>query len=227
MVTADSVFAVGARTVTKPSDFDLDADEIVTAAVEIFQESGLDAVSMRSVSLRLGVSPVPLYSRIGNKDALLDAIADRLLADLAPPSNENERWDEYGLRWVRELRSRLRRARDSRLILWPERDAYMEASRPLVDAMLRGGFPADAAVQACRLLTWATVGFVAVECGVEPPANRRRRRRGRPGGDPGGVDPAEVDTLFDLHIRYVIDGITRDAEHDVDRPPTPRKRRGR
>ena len=55
---------------TKPSDFDLDAEEIVTAAVEIFEESGLDAVSMRSVSSRLGVSPVPLYSRIGNKDAL-------------------------------------------------------------------------------------------------------------------------------------------------------------
>jgi TetR/AcrR family tetracycline transcriptional repressor len=39
---------------------------------------------MRSVSARLGVSPVPLYSRVGNKDVLLDAVADRLLADLAP-----------------------------------------------------------------------------------------------------------------------------------------------
>ena len=71
---------------TKQPDFDLDADEIITAAVEILQEFGLDAVSMRNVSSRLGVSPVPLYSRIGNKDALLDAVADRLLADLPPPA---------------------------------------------------------------------------------------------------------------------------------------------
>ena len=33
----------------KPSDFDLDAEEIVAAAVDIFREQGLDAVSMRSV----------------------------------------------------------------------------------------------------------------------------------------------------------------------------------
>jgi TetR/AcrR family tetracycline transcriptional repressor len=72
------------RPATKSSGFELDAHEIVTAAVEIFEESGLDAVSMRSVSARLGVSPVPLYSRVGNKDVLLDAVADRLLADLAP-----------------------------------------------------------------------------------------------------------------------------------------------
>ena len=63
----------------------------MTAAVEIFEESGLDAVSMRSVSARLGVSPVPLYSRIGNKEALVDAIADRLLANLAPPAPKTRR----------------------------------------------------------------------------------------------------------------------------------------
>jgi AcrR family transcriptional regulator len=194
---------------TKPSNFDLDAVEIVTAAVEIFQESGLDAVSMRSVSSRLGVSPVPLYSRIGNKAALLDAIADRLLLDLAPPSNEGEPWSEYGMRWARELRVRLRRARDSRLIVSPGREAYVEASRPLVETMRRDGFAADAAVQACRLLTWATVGFAAVESGAEPP--KRSRGRARPGGDPGGVNAAEIDELFDLHIRYVIEGIARDV----------------
>jgi TetR/AcrR family transcriptional regulator, tetracycline repressor protein len=197
---------------TKQPELDLEADEIVTAAVEIFQESGLDAVSMRSVAARLGVSPMPLYSRVGNKDALLDAIAERLLTDLAPPATDDEPWDAYALRWARELRARLRRARDSRLILLPGRDAYVVASRPLIDVMRRDGFAPDAAVQACRLLMWATVGFGAVESGVEPPG--RRRLRTRPGSDPGGVEPAEVDELFDLHVRYVIDGIARDADRD-------------
>jgi AcrR family transcriptional regulator len=169
---------------------------------------------MRSVSSRLGVSPIPLYSRIGNKEALLNAIADRLLIDLAPPTNEGEPWREYGVRWARELRARLRRARDSRLIVWPGREAYVEATRPLVETMRRDGFAPDAAVQATRLLTWATVGFAAVESGVKPPG--RTRRRARPGGDPGGVDAAEVDTLFDLHIRYLIDGIAHDAALERD-----------
>jgi TetR/AcrR family tetracycline transcriptional repressor len=201
------------RPAARQTELDLDADEIVTAAVAIFEESGLDAVSMRSVAARLGVSPVPLYSRVGNKDALVDAIAERLLADLAPSARAGERWDAYALRWARELRLRLRRARDSRLLLWPGRDAYVQASQPLVEAMRDAGFEPDAAVQACRLLTWTVVGFGAVESGVEPP--RRGRKRSRPGADPGGVTAAEVEALFDLHIGYLIDGIARDAECGV------------
>ena len=153
---------------------------------------------------------MPLYSRVGNKDALVDAIADRLLADLAPPPEVGEAWSEYAVRWARSLRDGVRRARDSRLVVWPGREAYVEASRPLVEVLRRDGFAPDAAVQACRLLTWATVGFGAVESGVEPPG-RRRRRRSRPGSDPAGVDRAEADTLFDLHIRYVVQGIAGDA----------------
>ena len=202
----------------KASEFELHAEEIVDAAVEIFQEGGLDAVSMRSVSTRLGVSPVPLYSRVGNRDALVDAIADRLLEDLAPPSNGGETWNDYALRWTRELRARLGEARDSRLIVWHGREAYVEASRPLIKAMRRDGFASDAAVQSCRLLTWATVGFGAVESGVEPPS--RRRPRARPGGDPDGVDQADTDALFDLHIRYLIEGISRDI---APAPPPTRK----
>lgn len=209
---------------TKQSDFQLDADEIVTAAVDIFHESGLNAVSMRSVSMRLGVSPIPLYSRIGNKDALIQAIADRLLADLAPLIRDDEPWGDYAARWAQELRTRLRQARDSRLILSPGRGAYVAASRPLVEVMRRDGFAGDAAVQACRLIMWATVGFGAVETGAEPP--EQRRRGSRPGGDPGGLDTDEVDTLFALHIRYLIDGLTRDAAGEVARPPLGRGRRG-
>ncbi len=212
-------------TSTKGSEFDLDADAIITAAVAIFHESGLDAVSMRSVAARLGVSPVPLYSRVGNKDALVDAVADRLLADLAPAVRAGEAWDAYARRWAREVRTRLRRARDSRLLLWPGRDAYVQASQSLVDAMRGGGFDTDAAVQACRLLTWTVVGFGAVESGVEPP--RRGRRRSRPGADPGGVSAAEVEELFDLQIRYLIDGIKRVAQPSAGRPTTATRRQAR
>jgi AcrR family transcriptional regulator len=216
----------------RPVDFELDADEIVSAAVDIFRESGLDAVSMRSVSGRLGVSPVPLYSRIGNKQALVEAIADRLLADVAPPFDDGESWAEYAVRWTQALRARLRLARDSRLIVTPHRTAYVEASRPLIEVMRRDGMSADAAVQACRLVMWATVGFGAVESGARPPT--RRRGRTRPGGDPGGVEQGEIDALFDLHIHYLIDGIQAEEKTErgagrtrgsTTRPATGRRRR--
>ncbi|MHA6764206.1 TetR family transcriptional regulator [Streptacidiphilus sp. PAMC 29251] len=199
----------------KPHDLALDADQIVAAAVSILNEQGLDAVSMRSVSARLGVSPVPLYSRVGNKEALIEAIADQLLADLAPPGAEDEPWTAYAPRWAAELRLRLRQMRDSRLIVAPRRQAYVEASRPLVEAMRRDGLAADAAVRACRLVMWATVGFVALEAGAEPPVGGARRGV-RPGGDAGGVSAEDADTLFALHIRYLVEGIARDAADGPD-----------
>jgi AcrR family transcriptional regulator len=194
----------------KPSELDLEADEIVTAAVEIFRESGLEAVSMRSVSSRLGVSPVPLYSRVGNKESLVEAIADRVLGNPAPPVREGEDWAAYAVRWARALRNRLRLTRDSRLMVPPDRAGYVEASRPLVEVMRYAGMTDDAAVQACRLVMWATVGFATVESGASQRESPKGRKRVRAGGDPAGVDRREVDALFDMHIRYLIDGIRSD-----------------
>jgi TetR/AcrR family tetracycline transcriptional repressor len=192
-----------------PSELELDADQIVAAAVEIMRESGLDAISMRSVANRLGVTPPPVYSRIGNKDALIDAVAEHLLGDLAPDLERDETWPDYARRWTRQLRARLTDAADSRLFLQVKRPAYLEASRPLLKSMRRDGMSTDMSVRACRLLTWATVGFVAMD---HPPSANSTRRRGRlAGSDPAGVTREEVDELFATHIDYLIEGIRRDG----------------
>jgi AcrR family transcriptional regulator len=201
---------------TRAGDFELDADEIVAAAIVILQERGLDAVSMRNVADRLGVSPMPLYTRVGNKAALIDAVSDHLLFDLAPATDAAEAWPEYAVRWCRELRDRLKRTPDSRLYLGA-REPYVEASRPLVAALRGGGLATDAAVQACRLLMWATVGFVAMEQGSSAPSSGAQSGSGRSrrsGGDPGGVTPAEADELFDLQIGILTSGIARMHAHD-------------
>ena len=192
----------------KPNDLDLEADEIVEAAILILRERGLDAVSMRNVADRLGVSPMPLYTRVGNKAALIDAVADQLLADLAPAAGAEEPWPAYAERWCHELRGRLKLAPDSRLYLGAGREAYVEASRPLLAAMRGGGLSADAAVQACRLLMWATVGFVAMEQGSSLHAPNARRGR-LSGSNPAGVTPEEADELFELHIGLITAGVAR------------------
>ena len=192
----------------KPHDFELEADDIVDAAIVILRERGLDAVSMRNVADRLGVSPMPLYTRVGNKAALIDAVADHLLTDLAPAAGADEPWPEYAERWCRELRQRLKLTPDSRLYLGAAREAYVEASRPLIAAMRDGGLSADAAVQACRLLMWATVGFVAMEQGSSAYAPGARRGR-LSGSNPAGVTAEETDDLFDLHVGLITSGVAR------------------
>jgi TetR/AcrR family tetracycline transcriptional repressor len=209
----------------RASKFHLDADDIVAAAIAIVREQGLDALSMRTLAHRLGVSPVPLYNRIGNKDALVDKLAETLLADLAPPAAEGELWVAYAARWASELRRRLRATPDTRLILQSRRWAYVDATRPLVDRMRAGGVRADDAVRACRLLMWATIGFVAVEAGgVE--AGRVRpvgveasgvatgdsdARERVAGGDATGVTEPEADALFTTQIAYLLAGLQGEA----------------
>lgn len=192
-----------------PTELELTADQIVAAAVEIMRESGLDAVSMRSVAGRLGVTPPAVYSRIGNKDALIDAVAEHLLDDLAPALDRDETWPDYARRWTRRLRARLTEAADSRLFLQVKRPAYIKAARPLLKSMRRDGMSVDMSVRACRLLTWATVGSVAMH---HPPSSSSTRGRARlAGSDPTGVTGAEVDELFAVHIEYLIEGIRRDC----------------
>jgi len=66
----------------------------------------------------------------------------------------------------------------------------------------------DGAVRACRLLTWATVGFIAMD---HPPSAASSRGRNRlAGSDPAGVTSEEIDELFTVQIGYLIEGIARD-----------------
>ncbi|MFG1922671.1 TetR/AcrR family transcriptional regulator [Cryptosporangium sp. NPDC048952] len=168
---------------------ELTREEIVRAAVEILQKHGLDAVSMRTVAARLGVSPVPLYSRVGNKEALLDAVADALLADVAPAPRTGEAWQNYAVRWVSALRDRLTTIPDMRRLLGLRRSPFLPAATVLV-AILRdeGGFGGRAAVEAVELLCWATIGSAVLQ----------------------GVTSEQADHLFDLHIRYLVQGLERD-----------------
>ncbi len=186
---------------------------MVDAALALLHEDGLDAVSMRRVAARLGVSPIPLYSRVGNKDDLLDAVGERILHDLLPGDLADAPWTESVAAWARALRERLRAVPDSRIVLRTRRPAWVDASRPLVDALVAAGFEADEAVRTCRLVMWAVTGFVVVEAGsLERERGRpsRARRTGVAGGDPAGVDQADADALFEQHLRYLVDGLAAD-----------------
>ena len=61
----------GARTRTASVEV---TDSLVEAALAILEESGLTALTVRSVASRAGVAPMGVYSRFGSKDGLLEAL---------------------------------------------------------------------------------------------------------------------------------------------------------
>ena len=61
----------------------LTLDAIVSAAIAVADESGIDAVSMRGVGERLGRTSMALYTYVPGKAELVDLMWDRALGELA------------------------------------------------------------------------------------------------------------------------------------------------
>jgi TetR/AcrR family transcriptional regulator, tetracycline repressor protein len=64
---------------------DLSRAAIVERALTVMDTDGPDAVTIRRIAQEFGVTPMALYWHVANKDELLDAMGDALLADVVPP----------------------------------------------------------------------------------------------------------------------------------------------
>jgi AcrR family transcriptional regulator len=75
----------------------LTADSIVAAAIALLDRDGAGALTMRRLGAELGVEAMSLYRHLPSREALLDAVADGLAAEIAP--------DERAADWPDALRS--------------------------------------------------------------------------------------------------------------------------
>ena len=55
----------------------LSRERVLRAAVDLADDAGIDAVSMRRLAQELGVVPMALYKHVANKDELLDGMRHR------------------------------------------------------------------------------------------------------------------------------------------------------
>jgi AcrR family transcriptional regulator len=61
----------------------LSLDRIVTATLELVDEQGIGAASMRAVAARLGVRSMSLYRYVRDRDELFDVVVERVVNELA------------------------------------------------------------------------------------------------------------------------------------------------
>jgi len=66
--------------------------EIVDAALQLLDDEGLGALTMRRLGGELGVEGMALYRHFPNKDALVDAVAAHLLDLVELPDPETVKW---------------------------------------------------------------------------------------------------------------------------------------
>jgi AcrR family transcriptional regulator len=158
-------------------------EAILDAAVAIADERGLDAVSMRSVAERVGVTPMALYPHVGSKAALLDEMVGRLLGEMWPaevplPAAGPEAEPGAGAGqpdWQTRLAAIGRAGRAiARRHPWAAslvfaRPAITPDSVRAIDvvygALLEAGVPAEQVPRLERLLGTVVFGFAASEAG--------------------------------------------------------------
>jgi TetR/AcrR family transcriptional regulator, tetracycline repressor protein len=72
----------------------LTREVVVAQALAMADADGLEAVTVRRLADRLGVTPMALYWHVKGKDELLMAMADQLLAEVTPTRNASEPWPD-------------------------------------------------------------------------------------------------------------------------------------
>lgn len=100
----------------------LTRERVLVAAIELADEQGFDAVSMRRVGDALDVEAMSLYRHVRNKDDLLDGMVDAVIAQF-PARDESVEWRE-------SLRGLVRGAHD--VLLAHPWVAGLATSRPAV-----------------------------------------------------------------------------------------------
>ena len=72
-------------------------EQVLTVAVALADEAGIEALSMRKLGQALGVEAMSLYNHVAGKEALLDGMIDVVFGEIELPAGED---------WKKALRQR-------------------------------------------------------------------------------------------------------------------------
>ncbi|WP_210491485.1 helix-turn-helix domain-containing protein [Patulibacter sp. SYSU D01012] len=154
---------------TKPrQDREEKRAELVAAARRLFVEDGFDATSMAALARAAGVAPNTIYWYFGDKDDLLVAVLDAVLADaLAAYADVAERpivdqvlWTVGQLQALRGLVTTVhaRIGRSEALNAW--HDAFHATAEGLLRASIEQAVPADALDAEVRIAVFTVEGLL-------------------------------------------------------------------
>jgi TetR/AcrR family transcriptional regulator, tetracycline repressor protein len=200
----------------------LTRERVVAEARRLLDAHGLEALSMRVLAQRLGVSTMALYNHVGGKQDLIQAIAQSVVQEFHIPSGDGH-WRERLRACFRALRKVcLANPRSIPLIEQTEvlHPAVFRPMEITLAALQEAGIELQEAMQAYFLLTNFTMGQVSYEIrgpfrGLDP-AEAVRRRMILPSDFPLVVKAAsagdwDFDAAFELGIDIIIEGLAARA----------------
>lgn len=149
------------RTVGRPP---VPTERIVEAALEVVDEGGAEALSMRSVAQRLNSSTATLYRHFPNRASLVDALIDRVIGEIGLYAEELGKvgWEQACRSIATDYFEALGRHRSVAILLadhtpmGPNAAAVRER---WLAVMFANDFPVDLAVRSGALMSSYVQGF--------------------------------------------------------------------
>ncbi|MFV0259681.1 MAG: TetR/AcrR family transcriptional regulator C-terminal domain-containing protein [Acidimicrobiales bacterium] len=142
----------------------INRSDVVAAARSRLEAGGLHALAMRRIADDLGVQQSALYWHFENKQALLAALADEILAGVATP--DEPAWDRHVAALALGLRDQLLRYPDGAELVATAFAFRLGARRPFTrfaEALTDAGLAPDEAETAASVLLHFVLGFTTNE----------------------------------------------------------------
>ncbi len=141
-------------------------ENIVEAAFRILDEAGLEGITLRKVACSLGIRAPSLYWHFKSKQALIDAMADAMIVDVARTIPAGQPWRETLLQIAREFRTAFKARRDGARVYagtFLATENMLRVAEASLAAMVGAGMPARFAATTVMDLVYYTLGFVIEE----------------------------------------------------------------
>ncbi|GAA4874456.1 MULTISPECIES: TetR/AcrR family transcriptional regulator C-terminal domain-containing protein [Saccharopolyspora] len=139
--------------------------DVVDRALAVLDEYGLESLTMRRLATELGVQPSALYHHVPNKQTLLAAVADEILARGRRPRRART-WDRRVVELCGELRDAMLAYRDGAEVVATAQSFGLGAgdlAAALREALRDGGLPDELVDVATRTLLHLVFGHTAEE----------------------------------------------------------------
>jgi len=172
--------------------------DVVDRAVDVLDRYGLGDLSMRRLGQELGVQPSALYHHFPNKQTLLAAIADELLARGTRPRTA-QGWDDQVVEICAQLRDAMLAYRDGAELVATVMAFGLGAATPfdeLVATLCASGLDDELAPTAARTLLHFVLGHTLEE--------QTHLQAGSAGAIEGGP---RARSDFDTGLGLVVEGI--------------------
>jgi AcrR family transcriptional regulator len=156
---------------------------VVDRALELADNDGLDALTIRRLANELGVTPMALYWHFRSKEELIAGVADRVWGEIRTDVDDASHWSEQFRMMLESLIDVLRaHSCASALLMNSEKlgPSHWDATEKSLDILRSAGFDAKHASEIVRSALWTGLTLVMSEPGFGPgltPAERAEAMR--------------------------------------------------